>query len=59
MKFERKSGFLRLNGIHMTEGNYNDLVEIQSNWIKIIKNEDILSSYLELNKIISEIKKNH
>jgi len=43
----------------MTEGNDNELVEIQSNWIKIIKNEDILSSYLELNKIISEIKKNH
>jgi hypothetical protein len=56
-KFENKTGLLRLNGIHVADGSDNELVEIQSNLIKIIKKEEILSSYLELNKSKSEINK--
>jgi hypothetical protein len=56
-KFDNNSGLLRLNDILVAEEKDNELVEIQSRLLKLIKNEAILSSYLELNKSKMDINK--
>ena len=48
--FGNASGLLRLNGIRVAEGNNNEIPEIESRLIKIIKNENIINYHLELNK---------